>query len=74
MAIEIVVLSKIPLNTKVEIGGFEYEFKGIEKRKSEFGRQEFFVFKCEKPKQEKIFERYKFSSTKIKKNGESYKW
>lgn len=74
MAIEIVLLSKIPLNAKVEIGGFEFEFKGIEKRKTKFGRQEFFVLTCEKPKQEKTFERYKFSSTKIKKNGEKYKW
>lgn len=74
MAVEIVKLSEIPLNAKVEIGAFEFEFKGIEKRKTEFGRQEFFVFKCEKPKQEKTFERYKFASTKIKKNGENYKW
>ena len=67
-------LSELPFEAKIEIGGFEYIFEGFEKRKTRFGNQEHFVFKCEKPKHEKIFERFKFSTIKIKKDGEKYYW
>ena len=67
-------LSELPFKAKIEIGAFEYVFDGFEKRKTQFGNQEHFVFKCEKPKHEKIFERFKFSTIKIKKDGEKYYW
>mgnify|MGYP006347121555 FL=1 len=67
-------LSELPNDSTIEIGGFDYKFKGLEKRKSQFGKQEFFVFWSEDAKQEKTFERYKFSTIKIKKDGEKYYW
>ena len=67
-------LSELPNGSIIEIGGFEYKFKGFEKRKSQFGTQEFFIFWSEDAKQEKSFERYKFSTIKIKKDGEKYYW
>ena len=67
-------LSELPFEAKIEIGAFEYVFDKNEKRKTQFGNQEHFVFKCEKPKHEKIFERFKFSTIKIKKDGEKYYW
>ena len=67
-------LSELPKGSIIEIGGFDYEFKGFEKRKEQFGKQEFFIFWSETAKQEKSFERYKFSTIKIKKDGEKYYW
>lgn len=70
-----VKLSEIPFGAKIEIGGFEYVFKGFEKRKTIFGKQEHFVFWSEESKQEKIFERFKFSTIKIKKISDNeFKW
>ena len=69
-----VKLSELPFGEKIDIGGHEFEFVGFEKRKTNFGNQEHFIFKCENPKQEKIFERYKFSKTKIKLSNGKYKW
>ena len=74
MAKTMIKLSDLPFGSKIEIGGFEYEFKGIDKRKTNFGRQEYFIFWCAETKTEKTFEKYKFSSTKIKQNGEKYNW
>jgi len=67
-------LSELPHGSIIEIGGFDYEFKGYQKRKAQFGIQEFFIFWSETAKQEKSFERYKFSTIKIKKDGEKYYW
>lgn len=69
-----VKLSELPIGETIDIGGFDFIFKGYEKRKTNFGNQQFFVFKCKKPEQEKIFERFKFSTTKIKLNNGKYKW
>lgn len=69
-----VKLSKLPFGETIDIGGFDYVFKGYEKRRTSFGNVEHFVFQCEKPRQEKIFERFKFSTTKIKLNNGKYKW
>ena len=75
MAKQKVKLSEIPHGAKINIGGFEYVFTGYEKRKTQFGMQEHYVFKCEKPKQEKIFERFKFSKTLINKIKENeFEW
>lgn len=74
MAIKIIKLSELPYKEKIEISGHIYTFTGYEKRKTNFGNIEHFVFVCEKPKHEKIFERFKFSATKIKKNEGEYKW
>lgn len=67
-------LSELPFGEKINIGGHEYIFTGFEKRKTKFGNQEHFVFKCEKPAHEKIFERYSFSKIKIKLTNGKYKW
>ena len=67
-------LSELPFGSKIQIGGFEYQFKGIEKRKNNFGRQELFIFWSDEAKNEKTFEKFKFSTTKIKKDGEKYQW
>ena len=69
-----VKLSEVPVGSNIEIGGFKYVHKGFDKRKTQFGRQEHFVFRCEKPTHEKLFERFKFSTIKIKKDGEKYYW
>ena len=75
MAIKTIKLSEIPFGAKIEIGGFEYVFKGYDKRKMQFGRQQHFIFECEKPKHEKIFERFKFATIKIKKiTDNEFKW
>ena len=74
MAKQTIKLSELPFGAKIEIGGFKYQFKGIEKRKTQFGKQEHFVFWSDEAKTEKIFEKFKFSTTKIKKDGEKYQW
>ena len=70
----ILKLSELPYESKIDIGGHIYTFKGFEKRKTNFGNTEHFIFKCEKPAHEKIFERFKFSSSKIKCISGNYKW
>ena len=67
-------LSELPFGAKIEIGGFQYAFKGYDKRKTQFGRQEHFIFWSDEAKNEKTFEKFKFSTTKIKKDGEKYQW
>lgn len=68
-------LQEIKYGSTILIGGFKYEFKGFEKRPTKFGKQEHFVFWSEDLKQEKIFERFKFSTIKIKKIDEdNYEW
>ena len=74
MAKTFIKLSELPNGSKIEIGGFEYLFKGIDKRKNNFGRQEHFIFWSDEAKNEKTFEKFKFSTTKIKKDGEKYYW
>lgn len=74
MSVIILKLSELPFRETIDIGGHLYKFEGYEKRKTNFGNVEHFVFKCEKPKHEKIFERFKFSTTKIKLNEGKYKW
>lgn len=74
MANKLIKLSELPHGSNIEIGGHIYKFTGYEKRKTNFGNQQFFVFKCEKPTHEKIFERFKFSTTKIKCVNGNYKW
>lgn len=74
MASKTIKLSELPHGNTIEIGGFEYVFKGYEKRKTNFGNIEHFVFHCEKPDHEKIFERFKFSTVKIKIKDGEYKW
>lgn len=75
MAKQVVKLSEVPFGSKIEIGGFKYVHKGFDKRKTQFGRQEHFIFWSEEAKQEKIFERFKFSSTKVKQITENdYEW
>lgn len=68
-------LQEIKYGSNILIGGFKYKFKGFEKRKTVFGKQEHFVFWSEEANQEKIFERFKFSTIKIKKiNEDNYEW
>ena len=67
-------LSELPFGKTIEINGYDYEYKGCEKRRTQFGNQEHFVFYCKTLKNEKIFEKYKFSTAKIKKDGEKYYW
>ena len=74
MAKQTIRLSELPFGAKIEIGGFKYQFKGFEKRKTQFGKQEHFVFWSDEAKNEKTFETFKFSTTKIKKDGEKYQW
>ena len=74
MAKQTIRLSELPFGAKIEIGGFKYQFKGFEKRKTQFGKQEHFVFWSDEAKTEKIFEIFKFSTTKIKKDGDKYQW
>lgn len=69
-----VKLSEVPFGSTIGIGGFEFQHKGFEKRKTVFGKQEHFIFFCDETKTEKIFEKYKFSSVKIKKIGNYYEW
>ena len=72
--ITILKLHELPFDAMIEIGSHLYQFKGYEKRKiSNLGNIEHFIFKCEEPKHEKIFERFGMSATKIKmKNGKYY--
>ena len=74
MAKQTIKLSELPFGAKIEIGGFQYAFKGYDKRKTQFGRQEHFIFWSDEAKNEKTFEKFKFSTTKIKKDGEKYQW
>ena len=74
MAKQTIKLSELPFGAKIEIGGFKYQFKGFEKRKTQFGKQEHFVFWSDEAKTEKIFEKFKFLTTKIKKDGDKYQW
>ena len=74
MAKQTIKLSELPFGAKIEIGGFKYQFKGFEKRKTQFGRQEHFIFWSDEAKNEKTFEKFKFSTTKIKKDGDKYQW
>ena len=74
MAKQTIKLSELPFGSKIEIGGFQYTFKGYDKRKTQFGRQEHFIFWSDEAKTEKIFEKFKFSTTKIKKHGDNYQW
>ena len=74
MAKQTIKLSELPFGAKIEIGGFQYTFKGYDKRKTQFGRQEHFIFWSDEAKTEKIFEKFKFSTTKIKKYGDNYQW
>ena len=70
-----VKLSEVPVGSKIEIGGFKYVHKGFDKRKTQFGRQEHFIFWSEEAKQEKTFDRFKFSSVKVKQISEKeYEW
>lgn len=39
-----VKLSEVPVGSNIEIGGFKYVHKGFDKRKTQFGRQEHFIF------------------------------
>ena len=75
MAKQTVKLSEIPFGAKIEIGGFQYTFKGYDNRKTQFGRQEHFIFWSEEAKQEKTFKRFKFSSVKVEQISEkAYEW
>ncbi len=74
MAVTTLKLSELPFGETINIGGHEYIYKGYEKRKTKFGNIEHFVFKCAKPEHEKIFERFTFSTTKIKCVDGKYKW
>ena len=74
MAKQTIKLSELPFGAKIEIGGFKYQFKGFEKRKTQFGKQEHFVFWSDEAKTEKIFEKFIFSTTKIKKDDDKYQW
>lgn len=74
MAVKILKLSELPYGETIEIGGHLCAFTGYEKRKTQYGAQEHFIFKCDDPKHEKIFERYKFAGTKIKLKDGKYKW
>ena len=74
MAKTFIKLSELPFGAKIEIGGFQYAFKGYDKRKTQFGKQEHFIFWSNEAKNEKTFEKFKFSTTKIKKDGEKYQW
>ena len=74
MAKTFIKLSELPFGATIEIGGFQYTFKGYDKRKNNFGRQEHFIFWSDEAKNEKTFEKFKFSTTKIKKDGEKYQW
>ena len=74
MAVAILKLSELPYGENINIGGHIYKFAGYEKRKTKFGNIEHFVFKCAKPEHEKIFEKFKFSTTKIKCVEGKYKW
>ena len=74
MAKTMIKLSELPFGATIEIGGFQYTFKGYDKRKNNFGRQEHFIFLSDEAKNEKTFEKFKFSTTKIKKDGEKYQW
>ena len=67
-------LSELPFGENIEIGGFQYVFKGYDKRKTQFGKQEYFIFWSDEAKTEKIFEKLKMSKTKIKKDGDKYQW
>lgn len=70
-----VKLSEVPIGAKIEINGYKYINKGFEKRKTQYGRQEHFVFWSDELNQERIFERFKFSSVKVKQISENdYEW
>ena len=75
MAKTTIKLSEVPVGANIEIGGFKYVNKGFDKRKTIFGKQEHFIFWSEEAKQEKTFDRFKFSSVKVKQISEKdYEW
>ena len=55
MAKQTIKLSELPFGATIEIGGFQYIFKGYDKRKNNFGRQEHFIFWSDEAKNEKTF-------------------
>jgi hypothetical protein len=76
-----VKLSDIKFGDTVLINGMKHEFRGYEKRKTQFGKQEMFVFKNIEEKisegitKERLFQRFNFSNTLIKKISENnYEW
>lgn len=78
MPITIIKLSELPFGAEIEISGHLCRFAGYEKRKTNFGNIEHFVFKSDPDKNgkvlEKTFPRFKFSTTKIKCNDGKFKW
>lgn len=67
-------LSELPFEANILINGIEYRFDGYAKRRTTFGNQEHFIFTNPETKEERKYERYKFSTIKIKKNGNDYEW
>lgn len=81
MAIEKAKLSDLKVGNTILINGMKHEFKGYEKRKTPFGKQEMFVFLNVEEKipegatKERTFQRYNFSNTIVKKiKTDHYEW
>lgn len=81
MANEKAKLSDVKVGETVLINGMKHSFRGYEKRKTQFGKQEMFVFDNiedvipEGATKERTFVRYTFGNTIIKKIKErEYEW
>ena len=81
MAKEKAILSDLKVNDKILINGMKHVFKGYEKRRTNFGRQEMFVFENVEDKiadgvtKERLFERFNFGRSGIKKiKANEYEW
>lgn len=81
MAKEKAILNDVKVDEIVLINGLKYKFKGFEKRRTNLGKQEMFIFNCVEEKlpegatKERKFERWTFKNTQIVKLKENlYEW
>lgn len=65
-------LTDLPVASTVEINGFDYEYRGRDKKNLGFGKVECFVSYSEKLKSERTFELHKFLKHELKSTNNKY--
>lgn len=66
-------MTDLALGSTVEFNGFDYEYKGQQKRRQKgIGTAEYFVFYSEDLKSEKLLPKFKFIKHELKQDKEKY--
>lgn len=66
-------ITDLPLESIVEFNGFDYEYKGQQKRRQKgIGTAEYFIFYSEDLKSEKLLPKFKFLKHELKQDKEKY--